>query len=204
VGQPNSIAISPRGYRAYVSSYGRTREGFVHMIDIRDRSIIADIKVGITPFGIAVSPTTEQVFAVMGGNNEVWVIDPDRQAVVNKIAVGEAPDGIAITPDGKRLFVANSRSGDLSVIETDVMKVLITVPIGKMPFGVAVSRDGKRVFVVNNASRNVAILPADLSSLDPETFAVDRGPTDIKIASNDRTAYVVNELSNTIVIADLE
>jgi YVTN family beta-propeller protein len=162
------------------------------------------MKMGVSPFSIAVSPLTEYVFVVMGGNNEVWVVDPERKAVINKIAVGEAPDGIAITPDGRRVFVANSLSGDLSVIDTQVMKVLITVPIGKMPFGVAVSNDGKRVFVVSNTSRNVSILPADLSSLDPETFEVDRGPTDIKIAPDNRTAYVVNELSDSIVIAELQ
>ncbi len=202
-GNPNSVVIGPRGYNAYVSAYGRSREGFLHIIDIRQRSLAASIKVGIAPFSLVVSPTTEQVFVVMGGNNEVWVIDPERKAVVEKIPVGEAPDGIAITPDGKRIFVANSRTNDLSVIDTQLMKVLITVSIGKMPFGVAVSPDGKRVFVVNSGSRNVSVLPADLSKLEAETFSVDRGATDIKIGSDNRTVYVVNERSNTIVVADV-
>jgi YVTN family beta-propeller protein len=203
-GQPNSIALAPRGYRAFVSTYGRTREGFIHIIDIRERSLIGSIKVGASPFAVTVSPITEMVYVVMGGSNEVWVIDPDRQQILSKIPVGEVPDGIAITPDGKRVFVANSKSGDLSVIDTQVNKVLITIPIGKAPFGVAVSNDGKRVFVANYESRNVAVLPADLSNLNPETFEVDRGPTDIKVAPNNRTIYVVNELSNSIVIADLD
>lgn len=203
-GRPNSVAMSPRGYTAYVSSYGRTREGSLHIIDVRDRSLAASIKMGVSPFSIAVSPLTELVYVVMGGSNEVWVVDPERRTVVNKIAVGELPDGIAITPDGRRVFVANSGSGDLSVIDTQVMKVLITVPIGKMPFGVAVSNDGKRVFVVNSTPRTVSILPTDLSRLDPETFDVDRGPTDIKVSRNNRTVYVVNELSNSIVVAELQ
>jgi DNA-binding beta-propeller fold protein YncE len=84
------------------------------------------------------------------------------------------------------------------------MKVLITVPIGKAPFGVAVSNDGKRVFVANNTSRTVSFLPTDLSSLETETFEVDRGPTDIKVAPDNRTVYVVNELSNSIVVAELQ
>jgi YVTN family beta-propeller protein len=210
-GYPNSVAVSRRGYRAYVTNYGRSREGQLHILDLRERSVTATLKMGISPFAVVVSPIAELVFVVMGGSNEVWVVDPERQTVLHKIAVGEAPDGIAITPDGKRVFVANSRTNDLSVIDTQLMKVLITIPIGKMPFGVTVSPDGKRIFVVNYGSRenntakgNVSILSADLSSLDFETFEVDRGPTDIEVGLDSRTAYVVNELSNSIVVAEIE
>ena len=203
-GLPNFVALSRRGYRAYVTNYGRSREGQFHIIDVRERSILATIKMGVSPFGIAVSPTTELVYVVVGGNNEVWVVDPDKREVIHKIPVGEAPDGIAITPDGKRIFVANSRSNDLSVIDAQLMRVMVTVPVGKMPFGVAVSPDGKRLFVVNAGSRNVSIFPADLSSLDAETFEVDKGPTDIKVGSDNRTVYVINELSNTLVVAETQ
>ena len=203
-GQPNSVAMSHRGYRAYVTNYGRTREGLLHIIDVRERSVLATVKMGVSPFALAVSPTTELVYVVMGGNNEVWVVDPDKQAVLNKIPVGEAPDGIAMTPDGKRVFVSNSRSNDISVIDTQLMRVMVTVPVGKMPFGVAVSPDGKRLFVVNAGSRNVSIFPADLSSLDAATFDVERGPTDIKVAPDNRTVYVINELTNTLVVAETE
>ena len=43
----------------------------------------------------------------------------------------------------------------------------------------------------------------DLSSLNVQTFEVDRGPTDVIVSPNSRTAYVVNELSNSIVVAEL-
>jgi YVTN family beta-propeller protein len=202
-GKPYYVAMSPRGYRAYVANYGTSREGELNIIDVRDRSVIGTIKMGVRPFAIAVSPITELVFVVMGGDNEVWVVDPDKQVVVNKIAVGEAPDGIAITPDGKRLFVANSRTNDLSVIDTQLMSVKITVPVGKSPFGVTVSPDGKRVFIVNADSRNIQVFPTDLSDLTGATLDVGRGPTDIKVSANNRTVYVVNETSNSILVADL-
>ena len=202
-GQPNFVAMSRRGYRAYVSNYGRSGQGLLNIVDIRERGVVASIKMGVSPFALVVSPITEMIYVTMGGNNEVWVVDPERQVVVNKIAVGEAPDGIAITPDGKRVFVANSRSNDLSVIDTELMRVQFTVPVGKMPFGVAVSPDGKRIFVVNAGSRNISIFASDLRNLVAETFNVDRGPTDIKIAPDNRTIYVINEMSNTLVVADI-
>ena len=123
--------------------------------------------------------------------------------MVAKIPVGEGPDGIAITPDGKRLFVANSRTHDLSIIDAEMLRVLVTVPIGKMPFGVAVSPDGKRVFVINAQSRTVSVLPADLSSLSGHTFDIDKGSTDILVAPDNRTVYVVSEATNSILVADV-
>jgi YVTN family beta-propeller protein len=202
-GYPNSVVASPRGYRAYVTDYGRSREGQLHIIDVRDRRVTATMTMGAAPFTAVVSPVTELVYVLMGGDNEVWVVDPERLVVVEKIAVGEAPDGIAITPNGRRIFVANSRSNDLSVIDAQMMRPLVTIPVGKMPFGVAVSPDGKRVFVVNSASRNVSVLPTNLSSLQAGTFKVDKGPTNIIVGADNRTVYVVNELSNSIVVTDV-
>jgi YVTN family beta-propeller protein len=202
-GQPNSVALSPRGYVAYVTAYGRSKEGLFYIIDVRDRSLRATIKLGSAPFALAVSPISEEVYVVMAGSNEVWVVDPEKRVVTNKIAVGEGPDGIAITPDGKKVFVANSRTGDISIIDVQTKIVQISIPVGKMPFGVEISHDGKRVFVANHDSNNIAVFPADLSTLEPKTFAVDRGPTDINIGSDDKTAYIVNELSNSIVILEI-
>jgi YVTN family beta-propeller protein len=201
--KPNSVAIDPRGYRAYVVDSGRSKDGFLHILDLRERSIVGSVKIGTSPMGLVVSPTTELVFVLVGGTNEVWVIDPNKQAVLKKIPVGDGPDGIAITPDGKRVFVANCRTNDLSVIDTQLMRVLITVPIGKMPFGVTLSPDGKRVFVANSGSRNVSILPADLSNLSGETFLVDKGSVDIKVASDNRTVYVISETTNALLVADV-
>ena len=158
---------------------------------------------GISPFAVVVSPVTELVYVVMGGNNEIWVVDPEREEVIQKIQVGEAPDGIAITPDGTRLFVANSRTNDLSIIDARLMRVLVTVPVGKMPFGVAVSPDGKRVFVVNTGSRRVSILPTDLSSLEGDAFEIDRDSTDIEVGPDNHTVYVVSEKLNAILVTNV-
>jgi len=198
--RPNSIAVDPRGYIAYVVDSGRTNTGTLHILDIRERSVTGTIRLGSSPFGIAVSPVSEQVFVLVGGTNEVWVIDPAQQNVVGKIPVGEGPDGIAVTPDGKRVFVANSRTGDLTVIDTETMQAQITIPVGRMPFGVAVSPDGKHVFVVNTGSRTLTMLPTDLSSFSGEVFPIDKGSTDVSISPDGSKVYILSESENTILV----
>jgi len=202
-GYPNSVTVGPRGYRAYVTDYGRSREGRLHILDVRERRVSATIEMGASPFTSVVSPVTEYVYVIMGGDNEVWVVDPEREVVIKKIEVGKAPDGIAMAPDGRRVYVANSQSNDLSIIDTQNMRVQVTIPVGTMPFGVAVSPNGKRVFVVNNGSRNVSVIPSDLSDLEVASFKVEKGPTNVVVGQDNQTVFVVNELSNSIVIADV-
>ncbi len=202
-GAPNAVAIDPKGYRAFVTNFGRSKEGNLHIVDIRQRSVEANVTMGMAPIAVAVSPVTDLVYVVNGGSNEVWVVNPEKKAVTTKITVGEAPDGIAITPDGNRIFVSNSRSNDVSVIDTQLGKVVVTIPVGKRPFGITVSPDGKRVFVVNTESRTVSILPADLTSLQAQSFNVEKGPVDIEVAPDNRTVLVVNEQSHSLTVADM-
>lgn len=197
---PNSVAVDPRGYFAYVVDSGRTSTGVLHILDIRERSVTGKVKLGSSPLGIAISPVSEQVFVLIGGINEVWVINPAQQSVVGKIPVGDGPDGIAITPDGKRVFVANSRTGDLTVIDAEALLAQITIPVGKLPFGVTVSPDGKQVYVVNAGSRTLTVIPADLSNLSGESFSIDKGSTDVKVSPDGKTLYILSESENSILI----
>ncbi len=201
--RPNSVAVGARGYNAYVVDYGRSRNGRLHVLDLRQRRMVGSVGLGVSPFGIAVSPTTERVFVLMGGDNAVWVVHPAGPAGTAERPGGAGPARHAPPPLGQRLFVANSRSHDLSIIDAELLRVLVTVPIGKMPFGVAVSPDGKRVFVINAQSRTVSVLPADLSSLSGRTFDIDKGSTDILVAPDNRTVYVVSEATNSVLIADV-
>jgi len=201
--RPNTLAVDPRGYFAYVVDSGRTSTGVLHILDIREQSVTGTVRLGSSPLGIAISPVSEQVFVLIGGTNEVWVIDPAKQAVVGKISVGDGPSGIAVTPDGKRVFVSNSRTGDLTMIDTETLRTQITIPVGKMPFGVAVSPDGKQVFVVNTESRTLLALPTDFSSISGEEFSIDKGSTDVKVSPDGKTVYVLSELENSILAISL-
>ena len=201
--RPNTVAIDPRGYFAYIVDSGRTNTGILHILNIRERSVTGTVSLGSSPFGITVSPVSEQVFVLIGGTDEVWVIDPGKQAVVSKIPVGDGPDGIAFTPDGKRIFVANSRDGDLTVIDAETLQAQITIPVGKMPFGVAVSPDGRQVFVVNTGSRTLTALPTDLSDLSGEVYSIDKGSTDVKVSPDGKTVYVLSESENSILPIEL-
>ena len=74
--------MSRRGYRGLrVQLWAERAKVCFTSSTARTHGDARRIKMGISPFALVVSPMTEMVYVVMGGNNEVWVVDPDRQTV---------------------------------------------------------------------------------------------------------------------------
>ncbi|MEN8761392.1 MAG: hypothetical protein ABF290_03075 [Thiogranum sp.] len=54
----------------------------VSVIDTRSYRILAEVKVGDAPFGLALDPVSRRIYAVNVRGNSVSVIDPDKLEVV--------------------------------------------------------------------------------------------------------------------------
>jgi YVTN family beta-propeller protein len=140
------VAFAPDGTRAYVTAPGSNS---VFAIDADPTSptyrfVVANITVGNSPGGIAITPSGSQAYVTNAGagSNNVSVIDTDPTSptfhlVVATIPVGNAPWGVAFTPDGTRAYVANSGGNTVSVIDTTTSppRVVNTVTVGSGPLG---------------------------------------------------------------------
>ena len=76
------------------------------------------IKVGVSPYAIAITPDGKTAYV---GNQDSGTVTPIRTATDTAgpaIAVGRDPVAIAITPDGKTAYVANFHSGTVTPIRT--------------------------------------------------------------------------------------
>jgi len=101
--EPNGVALSPDGTRAYIAN---TVSGTVTILGL-DRSassyasLIALVKVGTEPYGLAPTPTGRKLYVANARSNTVSVIDTGSNQVIRTITdVGPEPRGIAITNGG--------------------------------------------------------------------------------------------------------
>jgi YVTN family beta-propeller protein len=78
------------------------------IIDYETGTVVATIDVGLSPFGVDVTPDGSNVY-VTNLNNTVSVIDTATNAVSATISVGNGPVGVAFTPDGSE---ASTHEGD--------------------------------------------------------------------------------------------
>ncbi len=122
----------------------------------------AEVKVGIEPQSVAISPDDKFAYITNQGSKSVSVVDLSSKSEVTQIPVGAEPYGIALTPDGTRAYVANSASRSVSVIDTAGRKVAATirVPIVE-PRGVAITANN------NGTGSQFVYVTQFLSQLSP-------------------------------------
>jgi S-layer protein (TIGR01567 family) len=136
----------------YVTNY---IDNTVTAVNTTTNKIIASIKVGDGPEGIAVHPDGTTVYVTNNFGRSVSVIDTTTNFVVTNVIVGAFPRGVAVSQDGNYIYVANQEDNTLSIINTVTFQQ-IKVKVGIKPNGVAVDPNGRYIYVVNQKSENVS------------------------------------------------
>jgi YVTN family beta-propeller protein len=148
---PNGVAITPDGTRAYVTNLGTVNElaTTVSVIDTANNTVVATIPAGKLPFGVAITPDGTHAYVTNTIDSTVSVIDTANNTVVATIPVELGSFGVAIPPDGTRpyerddrrhpplAYVTNNSGNTVSVIDTASNKVVSTIPVGNFPFALA-------------------------------------------------------------------
>jgi YVTN family beta-propeller protein len=91
---PSSVAVSPKGDRAYVTNLG---PGTLTIINTRTHRVSSTVSIG--PYGtdpFTVGATADAVYVADQGANTLSVIDPSTLKVTATVATGNSPYGIAV------------------------------------------------------------------------------------------------------------
>ena len=159
---PCGFAMSADEHWAYVAL---CINNSLAIVDLVEGKVAAEIKVGVAPFDVTLSPDGSTAYvsnwggrppglldrAAKGAGTDTLVdergipcsgtvskIDLAKRKVVAQADVGLHPSGLARTGDGLRLYVANANSDTVSVIDTREFRVVETVqvrPDEALPFG---------------------------------------------------------------------
>ncbi len=119
----------------------------------------AQIPVGQSPSGLAVTPDGKWLLSADRDSNQVSFIDLETRKVEATVPVGERPFGITVSPDGKAAYTANVGSDDVSVIDVSTRTVSGTVKVGRRPYAVALS--GGRGFVTDQYAGTVTVFDSE-------------------------------------------
>ena len=89
----------------------------------------ASIPVGISPYGVAINPSTNTIYVANFDSNTVSVINGTTNTVTATILVGTYPFAIAINPSTNTIYVANGRSNTVSVINAPLPPTGLTATV---------------------------------------------------------------------------
>lgn len=154
---PDGIAITPDGKRAYVSSFNDTNS-VILVIDIASHSIVSSIPAAAWPQGLSVTPDGSQLWVSYPFENYIDIFDTLTNTEVAPRPVNQ-PSGMAFNLAGTRAYVTSGFGpGTVVAFDTATLKQIASYTVGIYPVDVSVVPGDRFVLVNNFGSANKSII----------------------------------------------
>ena len=164
-GPPTNLQVTPDEKLALVSSAMKwvQEEGawkpspddrlFVVDLETDPPALIATLKIGRQPSGIAISRKGDLALVANRADNSISVlaIDGKQVKLVDMVSVGDQVAAVAITPDGKRALVVKNTTNKIGMLSISGKKVVyhndLDMPVGQFPYNIDITPDGSMAIV---------------------------------------------------------
>ncbi len=172
-------------------------------------AVVAVMNTGVTPAGIAVTPSGHKAYVAnnnnygIAGEDSVTVLDLKNNTVKTTIfdASFNQPYTVTINPSGHRAYVTNSNSTTITIISTKTNQVIGVINGFDGPSGMAITPDGKFGYVNNygapggvGSGNGTTVRVVDLTTnmIIGSPITVGLAPAAIAISPNGKFVYTVN------------
>jgi len=162
---------------AYVANTGSNT---VSVINTATLVVVTEVPVGISPRGVAVSPSGDYVLVTNSLSANVSVIDTATNTVVNTVPVGDGPTGVAFMHCCDTAYVTNESSANVSKIDcptgalscalVDTIQGTPALPY-LSPWGVAIDLQDGYAYVTNASFNTVNLIDVNSFLFQDQTVA---------------------------------
>jgi DNA-binding beta-propeller fold protein YncE len=169
-GPPTNLHITPDETLALVSSAMQwvQKDGawkpapddrlFVVDLETDPPALIATLRIGRQPSGIAISPRGDLALVANRADNSVSVlaIDGKQVELVDTISVSDQVAAVAITPDASRALIVKNTTNKIGVLSIDGRTVTyhedLDIPVGQFPYNIDIAPDGSIAIVAHTGN----------------------------------------------------
>jgi PQQ-dependent catabolism-associated beta-propeller protein len=206
-----AIAFSPSlsAARLFVTN---ERSGTVQIIDTKTDRVIAAVKLGDRPRGVALSPDGKRLYVAVSwwrdgkrprtGRERIAALDTATLKTLRDYTAGTDPECVAVAPNGQRLYLSNEDAGTASIIDVATGRHTATVIVGTEPEGVTASPDGRLVYVTAETSNVISVIDAK-QARTAANILVDSRPRAVIFTRNGKRAWATAELGGTVMLIDV-
>ncbi len=184
---------------------GIASNGTVSVVDLETNRRIRDIKVGLHPSGMVLSPDCKRLFVACANSDVVSVINTNTDEVIEEISIhqekdsyfGSAPNALAISGDGKTLYAANGTENAVCIIHLSTPgRVVGYIPVGWYPAALILDEETGTLYTANlkgTGSRSHLTSSAGYNSHDHQgTVSIVPLPDEQKLDEMTKTVHENN------------
>ena len=178
VGKPHTIAVSPDGRTAYVSSQVPGRFALA-VIDLSSRAVVRSIALDKPPRDLEYTFDGREIYFTKAGVNAVEVLDPASDKIVAEIPTGISPHYVNHFRNTEFGMAIVQGPGELFLFDPKNNKPVRSIKVGLQPHWLAVSSDGKTAYVTNEGSNTLSVV--DIVSGKSSIIAVGNQPRKVVV-----------------------
>jgi DNA-binding beta-propeller fold protein YncE len=195
--QAHAIAVNTAGNLAAVTLSAKAS---IAIIDLSQNKVKSIVGTGYYPSRVAFSGSNILVTNSAGGT--VSVIDSSTGTTTQTENVGLGASGIAVA--GSTAIVANMQAASVSIINlTNYSVSTVSLPVGSRPHEVAMSSQGNKAIVTTPMSNGFLILDLGTKAFTQVGTSTWNGMGPGAVAVNGNTAYIANQMTASVTVADL-
>ena len=176
--KPHTIAATPDGKRAYVTSQEPGHFALV-IVDLATRAPVGNIALDKPPRDLEFSHDGRALYVTLAGVAAVQVLDPATNKLVAQIATGVSPHIANFFANTRVGAIVVQGPGELQLFDPATNTATRSIAVGKQPHWLDASADGAQIYVTNEGSNSVTIV--DLASAQTREIAVGNAPRKITI-----------------------
>src|SRR5687768_6546743 len=182
---PLDIAMAPDG-TVYVGQFTTGK-----IAEIKRRKVERSVYVGGGVTGLAMNKDGTKLWAGLGNENAIALIDPATLTVIRKVEGCGFVIGVRLTPDEKTIVGVCNANDAAMIVPASLEGKPHMVSVGDMPYYVAISPDSKRAWVSNHYGNSVSLISL-AEKIVLETIPVGSNPVGLGLTNDGETLYVAN------------
>jgi PQQ-dependent catabolism-associated beta-propeller protein len=197
---PETFDVHPNG-NIYLSNEDDAK---ATVVNPATGEILAEVKVGLEPEGVAVSPTGEYALVTSESTNMVHVIETGAHKVVANILVAARPRGLAFNKEGSLAYVSSEIGNEIAIIDMKTMAIIkkVVVDIDKSkPMAIELSPDEDTLYMTTGRAAKVAVMNAKTLELI-NTIDVGKRVWGAALSRDGSTLYTANGVSDSVSVVD--
>jgi YVTN family beta-propeller protein len=201
---PFDLAVAPDGRTLWVTQV------WVHSLsEVRDNKVVRSANVGQGPTGLGLSADGKLLFAALGVDGALAVVDTASLQVVRKVPVCGFPIGVEVAPHGRFVAVTCQQQSSVALVSTSTWEVAL-VPVGSMPYFSALSPDSGRLYTGSTGANLLTVTQIELDA-EPLTakgfhtarlkdIEVGAYPVGVCVSRDGARVYVANYNGATVSV----